>query len=448
MMKKSFFLVVLSSGLCFLPLCLGRSVNRKRRTKQLASQPAKVVADKQAQKLTEPRVKPKVQKIVVPGQKKSILILSSIGGGGHTAVSSGLCDYLGDDYDVTVVNALQDVFGPVDTIKTLSFGKLCGEGFYNLFLRCGWTNLTGKYAHAGSSYMLWRHGVLVKLMVKYCKREQYDLVISVMPKINAAVLEACEQLDLPFLILTNDLDTTNYINGIYKPTYKKLRYTLAFDDPVLWKKIEKAQIPKEQVVITGFPLRPEFFTPKDVPALKKKFKVPSGKPVVMVFMGGAGSQASYRYVRTLARMKKPMHIFVCLGRNERLRRNIKKILLPPGVTISIIGFTNRIPELMAISDVLITKPGPGSVCEGRRSYVPMISDETHGIIWWEQENIDFMVKHGFAESLTDYKDLDAMLPKYLEDSTFTDGIKKRMKAFKCERFDKKIKPLIRTMFTL
>ena len=87
--------------------------------------------------------------------------------------------------------------------------------------------------------------------------------------------------------------------------------------------------------------------------------------MVMVFMGGAGSLASYRYVRTLAKLAMPMHILVCLGRNMRLSRNINKILLPPEVTLTIIGFTDRIADLMSISDVLITKPGPGSVCEPR-----------------------------------------------------------------------------------
>lgn len=168
----------------------------------------------------------------------------------------------------------------------------------------------------------------------------------------------------------------------------------------------------------------------------------------MVFMGGAGSQASYRYVRNLARLGIPLHIIVCLGRNERLALNIKKIMLPDEVTLSIFGFTRRIADLMAISDVLITKPGPNSTCEALVSNVPMILDMTHGALFWEQLNIDFMVKHGFAEQLDDYNQLGTILPKYFENSSFTDSVKKKMRSFKYPRFNKTIGPLVDSMIAM
>lgn len=379
------------------------------------------------------------------GPKKKIVVFSSTGGGGHASVAHGLCKYLGDQYDITVLNALKTVHAPIDTLGTLTFGKVCGEDLYNFFLRCGWTNLIGHYAQGGQRYMSWRHNVLVKLTTGYFRDAKPDLIISVMPYINGALLEATSMLDIPFLVVTNDLDTSNYTVGLKEPYYKKFRYTLAFDDKELWDKIASACIPRDQVVVTGFPLRPEFFAPKNIPKLKKKFEIPPHKPVVMVFMGGAGSQASYRYVRNLARLGVPMHIIVCLGRNERLKRNISKILLPEGVTISIFGFTNQIAELMATSDVLITKPGPNSVCEGLLSRVPMILDMCQGTIYWEQLNIDFMVKHGFAEALTNYDDLARILPKYFKDRTYTDAIKKRMAGFSCTQFDQSIVSLVNSM---
>lgn len=206
--------------------------------------------------------------------KKSIVIFSSTGGGGHGSVSYGLTRYLGNRYDITVLNALQTVLAPMDTLGTLTFGKVCGEDLYNFFLRCGWTNLLKSYVENGAKLISWRHDMLVKLMLDYFSQAKPDLIISVIPIFNGVFLEACEKLDIPLLIPTNDLDTTNYIVGLKPPYFKKFIYTLPFDDPDIWKKIEPAQIPKDQVVISGFPLRPEFFTPKNVPKLKRKFKIP------------------------------------------------------------------------------------------------------------------------------------------------------------------------------
>ncbi len=378
-------------------------------------------------------------------RKKRIVIFSSIGGGGHTAVSAGLKSYLKDDYDITVLNVFKDVISSVDTLGTITFGKICAEDFYNFCLRVRWTNVVAGYSRAGNSYLTYRKSTLEKLFLDYFNDEKPDLIISVMPFINAAVLCAAERLDVPFLVLTNDLDTTNYVHNICAPTYKKFKYTLAFDDQSMREKIKHAQFKEDQIAITGFPLRPDFFKKKDKKAIKEAFNVPEDKPVVMVFMGGAGSLASYRYVRTLIKMQLPMHILVCLGRNERLRRNINKILLPEDVSLTIIGFTDRIADLMAISDVLITKPGPGSVCEALESNVPMILDQTGGTIWWEEHNVTFMVDHGFAESLINFTDLADIFPKYIKDPSYNAAIKKKMHDFKRERFNLRIHGLIKDM---
>ena len=392
---------------------------------------------------------PAPKKPVIPikdkPRKKRIVIFSCKGGGGHTAVSNGLKNYLKGEYDISVANVFQEVISSIDTLGTITFGAVYGEDFYNFCLRVRWTNVLAGYTKAGLTYMTYRQTALEKLFNDYFKDAKPDLIISVMPYINTALLKVAEQLDIPFLVLTNDLDTTTYIHAMASPTYKKFKYTLAFDDPTIREKIKQAGFKDDQIAITGFPLRPEFFKPKDKTLIKEHFNVPEDKPVVMVFMGGAGSQASYRYVRMLAKMQLPMHILVCLGRNESLRRNINKILLPDDVTLTTIGFTDRIADLMTISDVIITKPGPGSVCEALQSNVPMILDQTGGTIWWEEMNVSFMVQHGFAESLSNFNDLNAIFPKYISDPLFSEAVKKKMREFKRERFDQRIHALIHEM---
>lgn len=410
-----------------------------------------------ALRLSRPHPRPKVQlqkKIShqkvskKPIRKKRIVIFSSTGGGGHTAVSKGLKHYLKNEYDITIVNIFQEVLSSVDTLDMLTFGMISGEDFYNFCLRVRWTNLVGHFVRAGCSYFAFRQKTIENLIADYFSSEKPDLIISVIPTVNAALLAVSERLDIPFLVLTNDLDTTNYVTGIQNPSYKKFRYTLPFDDPVLLEKIKQAGITKAHVVITGFPLRPEFFVAKDTLGIKKDFGVHPRRPVVMIFMGGAGSNATYRYVRKLTKMGLPFHILACLGRNENLKRNIQKILLPPHVSITIIGFTDRIADLMAIADVIITKPGPGSLCEALQSNVPMILDRTSATIWWEELNVNFMLNRGFAEVITDFNDLITVFPKYITNKAFREEVKQRMRDFKRERFNLKIKPLISDMISL
>ncbi len=380
--------------------------------------------------------------------KKRILIFSSNGGGGHTAVSNALCTYLKDNYEVTVVNVFQDVVASIDTLSTLTFGRVTGEDLYNFCMVSRWNRCLNKYAEHGVYLFESNQTMLEKILLDYFKYDQPDLLISVVPFVNGALLAVSKRLSMPFLVVTNDFDASNYVAGIKNPTYKKFKFTLAFDDPSLKEKIKSACIPDKQIVITGFPLRPAFHTSKNCAAIKKDFDVPENKPVVMVFMGAAGSLMTPRFVRVLTKIEMPMHIIVCLGRNERLKRAINKITLPEGTTLTVVGFTDRVADLMSISTVIITKTGPGSSCEALESCLPMIHDETYGVLAWEQLSASFMASHGFAEGLKSFSDLPHILPKYLKNTVYTDRVKKKMKNFPRQRFEDTIEPLIEEMFLL
>lgn len=375
--------------------------------------------------------------------RKKILILTSKGGGGHTAVSNALKGYLADIYDLSVVNAFDEMLFSADPVRFLSFGKLSGEDFYNFCLQSRWISMLNRYVNMGSWLIQKRCKFLEDLTYDYIKVAKPDLVISVIPLVNCAFLTVVKKFDIPLLILTNDLDTTNYINGIASPDYDKFYYTIAFDDQDIKSKI-CANIPSKHVKVTGFPLRPDFFKTKiNKTAIRRNFSVPNNKKVVMLLMGGAGSLSSFRYIQELTKFKTPLHIIACLGRNEKLRKKINSIKLPKHITLSVVGFTDKIADLMSISDVLITKPGPGSICEAIVSNLPIIVDQTSGILWWELMNLELVVKHSFGDVLTNFRDLNKVLDKYLRNTDYVNFIKNNMRDFiGGDSFEKNIKQLI------
>ncbi len=448
-MKKKYLLIMGISSMNFLfsDPCEPRSIPfSSLQSDKAALSSSDTTIEPKKQLSASPAVKRRVKKVARP--RKRILIFSSKGGGGHTAVSNGLCAYLKDKYDVAVVNIFQEVVSSIDTLSTLTFGKVTGEDLYNFCMVSRWNRMLNKYAELGTYLFESKQHLAEKIISDYFRYDQPDLLISVVPFINGALLAVSKKLNMPFAIITNDLDTSNYIVGIKNPSYKKFRYTLAFEDALMREKIKEACIPDDQIVITGFPLRPSFHAQKDHAAIKKDFKIPEGKPVVMLFMGAAGSLMTPRFVRVLAKVDMPMHIIVCLGRNERLKRAINKIMLPPKTSISVVGFTDRIADLMSVSTVLITKTGPGSSCEALQSCLPMIHDKTQGVLTWEQLSADFMGLHGFAEGLKNFADLPLLLPKYLKDSMYSNEIKNKMKSFPRKRFEHVIEPLIEDMLRL
>lgn len=376
-------------------------------------------------------------------EMKKIVIFMSDGGAGHVAVSNALKNYLQNKYEISVVNFFEKVIPSIDTFRSLTFGKYSGENVYNFLLRHRFANLIKGYTYLGNWGLRRRSQKIEKLTIEYLKKNNADMIISVIPFINSSLLAVAKNLNIPFLIVTNDLDTTNYINGINKPDYKKFYYTLAFDDTEMRKKIDQANIPANQIKVIGFPLRPEFFQKTDKEKTYEDFKIPRDKKIITIITGGAGSYTSYNYVNELSRLNKKAHIIICLGKNAKMRKNIENIKLSKNMSITILDFTNRIADLLSITDIPIIKPGPNSIFENIELELPMIIDNTEKAIWWEQMNIDFVKRNGFGEIITNIRQLGPALDKLLYDTKYTNVIKEKMRKFKQKSsFEKNIKKLV------
>lgn len=364
--------------------------------------------------------------------KKRIITFNSSGGGGHMSAARAVRSILQDKYEIVDVYLLRDVLAPLDFVRQFSFEYSSGEDLYNYLITNRYVWFTNTLCSYGRYAMPRKDKKIQKLISDFIDINRPDFMISVIPGVNGSILSVAKSKGIPLLIIPTDLDNHMFIAGMdAAPTdYDLYRYVLPFDDPLIMKTVEPAHIPQEKIVFGGFPVRQEFFTKKNIKRLKNEFGIPLTKPVVTVLMGAAGSSSTYDYVRALSCSKHSLHVIVCLGRNESLRKKIEKIKLPYHVTMSIIGFTDQMPDIMAMSDLIITKKGTVSVMEAVHAQIPLLLDCTARAVSWEALNVDFIKSHGFGQEITSLSKLDALLEKYLFDREFYQGCKDNLKNFK------------------
>src|ERR1700722_13559727 len=142
---------------------------------------------------------------------KKIIILSSVGGGGHTAVTNALVGYLSPDYEIITKNLFTDIIGCFDPIKFMSFGFHNAESFYNKMLTKKKYRFLSFFYLFGNSYFNVFHARVSKKIFEYLSQNKVDLVISDIPLVNGAVLHACQRLNVPFLLIPTDLDIRTFI---------------------------------------------------------------------------------------------------------------------------------------------------------------------------------------------------------------------------------------------
>jgi len=149
-----------------------------------------------------------------------------------------------------------------------------------------------------------------------------------------------------------------------------------------------------RVLVCGIPVDPVFSLPFDKPAALKSFGLSQQHPVVLVMAGGMGPVPLDQVVLTLERCQLPLQVLVLAGHDAPMRERLESLRGKVALDLHVLGWTERVPELMAAADLLITKPGGMTTAEALSVGLPMIL--THPIPGPEERHVHHLVERGVA----------------------------------------------------
>lgn len=157
----------------------------------------------------------------------------------------------------------------------------------------------------------------------------------------------------------------------------------------------------ETVVATGIPVSLKFSTHPNPRAARKLIGVRDDVPVLLVLSGGFGMGPVADVLRQLDKVRKPIQSIVVCGRNEELRRELAAE--ERSHPTHVLGFASNMHELMAASDLIITKPGGLTVSEALAMGRPLLI--VNPIPGQESANSDFLLSHGAAIKVNCIEDI-------------------------------------------
>jgi processive 1,2-diacylglycerol beta-glucosyltransferase len=150
-----------------------------------------------------------------------------------------------------------------------------------------------------------------------------------------------------------------------------------------------------RIVVTGVPIDPSFALEFDKAEVQRSVGLTPGNPTVLVMGGGMGPAPLDEVVRSLEACRLPLQVVVAAGRDRRMLRKLEKLRRRgPAMELRVMGWTDRVPELMAAADLLITKPGGVSISEALASGIPLLV--AHPIPGPEERHVRYLVERGVA----------------------------------------------------
>ncbi|MDD5304350.1 MAG: glycosyltransferase [Elusimicrobia bacterium] len=170
------------------------------------------------------------------------------------------------------------------------------------------------------------------------------------------------------------------------------RYCVA--SPLAAASLRSHGVPASAIEVTGIPVMPAFSAPVDIEAARRAFGLTGAYPVVVQASGGQGAGPVEETFRGLLAATIPMELVVVCGRNEAARKRLAAIRPPARHRVRVVAFTDRMRDLMAVADLLVTKPGGLTVSEALACGLPMAL--VSPIPGQEVRNADYLLENGAA----------------------------------------------------
>jgi processive 1,2-diacylglycerol beta-glucosyltransferase len=165
----------------------------------------------------------------------------------------------------------------------------------------------------------------------------------------------------------------------------------------------------ENVVVTGIPISAKFSAKLNPRAVRKSLGLRDDLPVLLVPSGGFGMGPVAQILAELDRVARPFQTVVVTGRNEELRRTLAA--QDRKHPTHVLGFVSNMHELMAVADLLITKPGGLTSSEALAMGKPLFI--LNPIPGQEAANSDFLLERGAAAKVNRVEDLPYRIEQLL-----------------------------------
>lgn len=160
---------------------------------------------------------------------------------------------------------------------------------------------------------------------------------------------------------------------------------------VAWR-LRTQGVAASRIHVTGIPVMPDFMAqpPRALSTAQSKVR----QVVIILMGGGAGFGGLDDIARQLLSLDTAIALVVLAGKNNRLLQTLQAMTKSYPTRLRVSGFTDRVPELMGLADIAITKPGGLSSAECMAMGLPMIL--INPVPGQEDRNSDYLLQQGVA----------------------------------------------------
>lgn len=344
---------------------------------------------------------------------KKILIFYASYGGGHLSAAKSIKEYIDLNYkdsETLMIDCVEYVNKALSKITTNAYAKMAKKAPW-AWEKVYYKSQNGLLAKVSTT----SNKIMAVKMAKLFREFNPDIVISTHPfgSQMTSYLKKKNKTNCVLATILTDfaphdqwLIGSEYVNYFFVSNQSMKEY------------IEKDNSLTAKVFVTGIPISGRFSNNYDKNEICNLFNLDPNKKTILFFGGGAyglGVQQTVDILDNLADNTN-FQVIAIAGKNEKMKKAFENIVNTKNRqdSIKVLPFTDKVPELMSISDLVITKPGGLTISESLASGLPLIL--INPIPGQEEENAEFLENTGCAVWIKKNSDSKGIISDVLNNS--------------------------------
>ena len=317
-----------------------------------------------------------------------ILIFYGSYGGGHLSAARNIKDYIENKYpdtEILIVDCIEYINKMLNKVTTKAYTDISKNA------RWFWRQLYYNSENGAlSSISNSANTVMAFKLNKLIQDFKPNLIISTHPFSSqmCAFLKKKNKINCKLATVMTDYAPHNQ----WLVAHEFVDYYFVAHDGMR-ESLAIRGVDKSKIYSTGIPLSNRFLLNYDKKKILNEYGLSPNKKTILFFAGGElgfGKDTTFKMLKSIIDNFPYLQIIAIAGRNVKMKKRFDDLVSETNSedTVKVLSYTNQVPELMSVSDLVITKPGGLTTTESLASGLPLILIDP--IPGQEEENAKFI----------------------------------------------------------
>jgi processive 1,2-diacylglycerol beta-glucosyltransferase len=253
--------------------------------------------------------------------------------------------------------------------------------------------------------------LIMSKFIRRIKKEIPDVIVSTHFMPSDAVYLLNKKINPPakFAIIVTDYGIhtawlTPNADRFYVPTH-------AIKSELLTQK-DYLKIEDNYVKVTGIPIHPKYIKIDEKNSLRKKYNLDQDIFTILLFRDVFTKENFEYFVKYLAMVSHPIQLIMLAGKEWPIPDRIKRKFAENDISYRIFGYIDFMEELMALSDIVITKSGGLTTSECMAAGTPIAIYKPYA--GQEERNAEYLMEKGAGIKLNQLAGLPYTITELIE----------------------------------